>query len=236
MICLVCMQDTEISPKIEQSWKEVLKYEFEKPYFKKLKNFIVEEIKSGQSIFPPGPLIFSAFNQTPFDNVKVVILGQDPYHGSGQAHGLSFSVPKGVRPPPSLVNIFKEIYDDLGIPIPTAGNLESWARQGVLLLNATLTVRGRQAGSHQHKGWEEFTDTVIRSISEKKEGVIFLLWGRYAQSKEPLIDTSRHIIFKAAHPSPFSAYNGFFGCKHFSKTNEVLCTQEKKEINWFVGK
>lgn len=230
------MENMEITPKIQQSWKEALKYEFQKPYFKELKNFIVEEIKSGHSIFPPGSLIFSAFNQTPFDNVKVVILGQDPYHGEGQAHGLSFSVPKGLRPPPSLVNIFKEIHDDLGIPIPSTGNLEPWARQGVLLLNATLTVRARQAGSHQHKGWEEFTDTVIQTLSEKKEGVIFLLWGRYAQSKESFIDTSQHIIFKAAHPSPFSAYNGFFGCKHFSKTNEILRTQGKKEIDWFVGK
>lgn len=222
----------EITPTIEQSWKEVMSDEFKKPYFKELKKFIIEEIQNGYTVFPPGPCMFAAFNQTPFECVKVVILGQDPYHGSGQAHGLSFSVPKDVRHPPSLANIFKEIQDDLGIPISRTGDLSSWARQGVLLLNATLTVRAGQAGSHQHKGWEEFTDAVIRLLSEKKEGLIFLLWGRYAQSKESFIDTSRNTILKAAHPSPFSAYHGFFGCKHFSKTNEFLRQQGKKEIDW----
>ena len=221
-----------IDPKIEQSWKETLSNEFAKPYFQELKAFIVEEIQSGQSVYPPGSSIFAAFDQTPFDTIKVVILGQDPYHGAGQAHGLSFSVPDGIRPPPSLVNIFKEIHDDLGMPIPASGHLGSWARQGVLLLNATLTVRAGQAGSHQGKGWEEFTDAVIRRISEKKEDVIFLLWGRYAQSKELLIDATRHSILKAAHPSPFSAYSGFFGCKHFSKTNELLRARGEKEIDW----
>jgi len=236
MICLVDMNEIKITPNIEASWKEVLKDEFEKPYFKELKKFIIDEIKSGQNIFPPGPLIFSAFNTTPFEKVKVVILGQDPYHGAGQAHGLSFSVPDGVRPPPSLVNIFKELKTDLGIPISATGNLDSWAKQGVLLLNATLTVRAGQAGSHQNKGWEEFTHAVISTLSKKRKGVIFLLWGKYAQSKELLIDMSRHSIFKAAHPSPFSAYNGFFGCKHFSKTNKVLQQQEKKEIDWSCEK
>ena len=223
-----------IDPKIEQSWKETLSNEFAKPYFQELKAFIVEEIQSGQSVYPPGSSIFAAFDQTPFDTIKVVILGQDPYHGAGQAHGLSFSVPDGIRPPPSLVNIFKEIHDDLGMPIPVSGHLGSWARQGVLLLNATLTVRAGQAGSHQGKGWEEFTDAVIRRISEKKEDVIFLLWGRYAQSKELLIDATRHSILKAAHPSPFSAYSGFFGCKHFSKTNKILEHQGILPIDWRI--
>ncbi len=225
-------QEIHINPIIEPSWKEALKAEFEKPYFKELKKFIVDEIKSGHTIYPPGPFIFAAFDKTPFDNVKVVILGQDPYHGPKQAHGLSFSVPQGVHPPPSLGNIFKELQSDLGIPIPQTGNLNTWAQQGVLLLNATLTVRANQAGSHQRKGWEEFTDVVIRTLSEKKEDLIFLLWGRYAQSKELLIDSSRHTILKAAHPSPLSAYNGFFGCKHFSKTNMILQKQKGKKINW----
>lgn len=225
-----------IDPKIESSWKEALKSEFAKPYFAELKSFIVDEIQNGYAVYPPGPRIFAAFDKTSFDNVHVVILGQDPYHGAGQAHGLSFSVPDGVHPPPSLVNIFKELYDDLGVPIASTGNLDSWARQGVLLLNATLTVRAGQAGSHQKKGWEEFTDAVICTISQKKEGVVFLLWGRYAHSKESLIDASRHSILKAAHPSPFSAYNGFFGCKHFSKTNELLRMQGKKEIDWSILK
>lgn len=183
-------------------------------------------------MFPPGNKIFSAFNHTPFDKVKVVILGQDPYHGEGQAHGLSFSVPEGIAKPPSLVNIFKEINADLGLPIPTTGNLEKWADQGVLLLNATLTVRANLAGSHQKKGWENFTDAAIKKLSKKRENLVFILWGRFAQNKEVLIDAGKHCILKSAHPSPLSAYNGFFGCRHFSKTNEYLRSKGIGEIDW----
>jgi len=222
---------SNINPLIENSWKEILLEEFNKQYFLELKEFLIEE-KSKYEIYPPGGQIFNAFNLAPFENVRVVILGQDPYHGRGQAHGLCFSVPSDVTPPPSLVNIFKEINSDLGIPIPDNGNLEKWARQGVLLLNATLTVRANQAGSHQKKGWEEFTDTVIKRLSEKRVGLIFLLWGKYAQDKEFLIDTKKHYILKAAHPSPFSAYNGFFGCRHFSKTNDILRRHGLDEIDW----
>lgn len=222
-----------ISPAIEESWRNVLSQEFEKEYFSELKNFLKEE-KKNHTIYPPGPQIFSAFEYTPFHNVTAVIVGQDPYHGAGQAHGLCFSVPEGIKAPPSLMNIFKEIHADLGLPIPQHGNLEAWARQGVLLLNATLTVRARQAGSHQRKGWESFTDTVIRRVSELKSGVVFLLWGRFAQSKQALIDASKHHILKAAHPSPFSAYNGFFGCRHFSKTNQLLEQQGDTPIDWQV--
>jgi uracil-DNA glycosylase len=179
-------------------------------------------------------LIFNAFQLTPFDRVRVVILGQDPYHGAGQAHGLCFSVPRGITPPPSLVNIFKEIQRDTGAPVPAHGNLEAWARQGVLLLNATLTVRANQPGSHQRKGWETFTNAVIQKLSEKRVGLIFLLWGKFAQEKEALIDTNRHYILKAAHPSPYSAYNGFFGCSHFSRTNEILRKHGLEEISWGI--
>ncbi len=221
-----------IDPKIEPSWKEALSEEFSKPYFKELKEFIVRELEDGNRIYPPGPCIFNAFEKTPFQDVKVVILGQDPYHGPGQAHGLCFSVPSGVQRPPSLMNIFKELHDDVGAPIPQSGNLEKWAAQGVLLLNATLTVRAHSAGSHQKKGWEEFTDAIIRTLSDKREGLIFLLWGKYAQSKESLINTSKHFVLKAAHPSPLSAYSGFFGCKHFSKTNALLQDAGKKTIDW----
>ncbi len=225
-------QDTEnIKPAIEESWYQVLKDTFDAPYFYKLKLFLLEE-KKRYRIYPPGNKIFEAFNLTPFDKVKVVILGQDPYHGHGQAHGLCFSVQEGIKPPPSLVNIFKELSDDLGIPPSDNGNLSSWARQGVLLLNATLTVRAAQAGSHQKKGWEIFTDTVIKTLSKQKEGLIFLLWGNYAQAKSALIDKTHHHILKAPHPSPLSAFNGFFGCKHFSKTNLLLEKQNKKPINW----
>jgi len=221
----------EVNPHIEESWKTILQDEFEKQYFKELKEFLVDE-KSKYPVYPPGGLIFNAFRLTPFDMVRVVLLGQDPYHGQGQAHGLCFSVPSGVAKPPSLVNIFKEIERDLGIPVPLHGNLERWARQGVLLLNATLTVRANQPGSHQHKGWESFTNAVIGKLSEKRVGLIFLLWGKFAQEKEALIDTNRHYILKAAHPSPFSAYNGFFGCRHFSKTNEILRKHGLEEIDW----
>lgn len=222
-----------IDPKIEESWKAVLAEEFNKPYFLELKEFLTEERKK-YVIYPPGPLIFNAFDKTPFDRVKVVILGQDPYHGPGQAHGLCFSVPKGIPQPPSLVNIFKEIKSDLGIPVPNHGNLEKWAEQGVLLLNATLTVRANQAGSHQKKGWEQFTDKAIEMLSQSKMGVVFILWGKYAQAKEAIIDTTRHFILKGPHPSPLSAYAGFFGCKHFSKTNDILRGQLLTEIDWSV--
>jgi uracil-DNA glycosylase len=225
------MEIQKIDPKIDESWKKLLIDEFSLPYFYSLKQFLVEE-KKQYVIFPPGPFIFAAFNITPLESVKVVILGQDPYHGKGQAHGLCFSVPHGITPPPSLINIFKEIRDDLGIPVPAHGNLQSWAEQGVLLLNATLTVRANQPGSHQNKGWEMFTDTVIRKLSLEREGLVFLLWGKFAQAKEYLIDTDKHHILKSAHPSPYSANAGFFGCRHFSKTNEILKKQGKKEINW----
>lgn len=222
----------EINPKIEESWKLRLSDQFKQPYFGKLIEFLKEEKKKGESIFPPGTKIFSAFEHTPFDKVKVVILGQDPYHGPGQAHGLSFSVPPGVGLPPSLLNIFKELKNDLGIPIPKTGNLEKWADQGVLLLNATLTVRESQPGSHQNKGWELFTDSVIREISATRSGVVFILWGNYAKAKEVLIDTTKHFILKSPHPSPFSADRGFFGSKPFSRTNEILKREGQKEIDW----
>lgn len=222
------------SVQIEAGWKKVLYEEFAQPYFQELKAFLVQEKQSGQVVYPPGKLIFNAFNTTPFDEVKVVILGQDPYHGQGQAHGLSFSVPRGIAPPPSLKNIYKELAEDIGITIPTHGNLESWAGQGVLLLNSMLTVRARQAGSHQGKGWEQFTTAAIKALNDHREGLVFLLWGRYAQVKGEVIDPSRHYILKAAHPSPFSAYNGFMGCKHFSKTNEILEKQGKTPVNWQV--
>jgi uracil-DNA glycosylase len=225
----------QVNPQIEESWKEVLASEFGNSYFMDLKEFLTEE-KTKYAVFPPGSKIFNAFELTPFNQVKVVILGQDPYHGPGQAHGLCFSVPQGIVPPPSLVNIFKEIEKDLGIPIPSGGNLEKWARQGVLLLNATLTVRANQPGSHQKRGWENFTHAVISKLSEKRVGVIFLLWGKFAQEKEALIDTNKHYILKAAHPSPFSAYNGFFGCRHFSKTNEILRKHGLQEINWDLSR
>jgi len=217
--------------KIEQSWKDVLNEEFEEDYFKNLVDFVKSEYKR-HTIYPPGRHIFSAFDHCPFDSVKVVILGQDPYHGPGQANGLCFSVNDGVRKPPSLVNIFKEINADLGKPIPESGNLERWASQGILLLNATLTVRANQAGSHQKKGWEIFTDAVIRSISEKKEGIVFILWGAYAQNKGAVIQQNKHYVLKSAHPSPLSAHNGFFGNKHFSKTNEYLTQIGKSQIIW----
>lgn len=218
-------------PHIEESWKNLLTKEFESEYFVQLKSFLLEE-KKVYTVFPPGNEIFNAFNLTPFTKVKAVIIGQDPYHGEGQAHGLCFSVKKGVPLPPSLKNIFKELETDLGIPVPLHGDLTLWAQQGVLLLNATLTVRKNEAGSHQHKGWEIFTDAVISAISDNLNGIVFILWGKFAQQKELLIDSKKHFILKAAHPSPFSAYNGFFGCRHFSKTNEYLKQIGKPEINW----
>ncbi len=223
----------QVNPQIDESWKEVLAAEFNSSYFMELKEFVLNE-KKQHIVYPPGSLIFNAFNLTPFNRVRVVLLGQDPYHGAGQAHGLCFSVLKGITPPPSLVNIFKEIQDDLGIPVPMHGNLERWARQGVLLLNATLTVRANQPGSHQRHGWETITDAVIRELSARRVGLIFLLWGKFAQEKETLIDTNRHYILRAAHPSPFSAFNGFFGCRHFSKTNEILRKHGLEEIDWRI--
>jgi uracil-DNA glycosylase len=217
--------------KIEKSWQEVLQTEFDKPYFENLVGFVKQEYASN-TIFPPAGQIFNAFNTCPFNNVKVVILGQDPYHGPGQAHGLCFSVNDGIQFPPSLQNIFKEITSDLGIPAPKTGNLTRWAEQGVLLLNATLTVRASQAGSHQGKGWEEFTDAVIKTISEKAENVVFILWGSYAIKKKSLINTSKHFILTAPHPSPLSSYRGFFGCKHFSQTNTYLTSKGKTPIVW----
>lgn len=217
--------------KIHESWLPVLAEEFEKPYFKKLISFVKEEY-ANQEVFPPGPQIFHAFEKCPYDQVKVVILGQDPYHGKGQANGLAFSVNEKIRIPPSLVNIFKEIKSDLGKEMPATGNLERWAEQGVLLLNATLTVRAHTAGSHQKKGWEEFTDTVIQILSEQKQNLVFLLWGAYAQRKAELINSSKHLILRAAHPSPFAADKGFFGSRHFSKTNAYLREHGKEEIDW----
>ncbi|MFM7216845.1 MAG: uracil-DNA glycosylase [Bacteroidota bacterium] len=223
-----------VNPTIEESWKNQLRSEFESDYFLRLKEFLLSERDAGQQVFPKGKDIFAAFNHTPFSEVKVVILGQDPYHGPGQAHGLSFSVPEGIPLPPSLLNIYKELNREFGWPVCRNGNLEKWARQGVLLLNATLTVRSGEAGSHQKKGWEEFTDAVIRKLSEDKSGLVFLLWGRFAQAKENLIDASRHHILKAAHPSPFSADRGFFGCNHFIQTNELLRNVGKTPIDWRV--
>ncbi len=216
---------------IEASWKEALADEFQQPYFTAIKSFLVAEKRAGKTIYPPGPLIFNAFNHTPFDKVKVVILGQDPYHNPGEAMGLCFSVPKGVRVPPSLVNIYKEINADLGLPIPQHGDLTPWADQGVLLLNAMLTVEANQPASHQKIGWQTFTDAVIRRISEQKDGVVFLLWGRFAQGKKALIDEMRHYVLEAAHPSPLAG-NAFSGCRHFSKTNDLLVKQGKTPVDW----
>ncbi len=225
-----------IDPKIEESWKKELSEEFNKPYFRRLKQFLDKERQEGKIIYPRGSHIFNAFYSTPFDKVRVVILGQDPYHGAGQAHGLSFSVPSGVKPPPSLKNIFKELQTDCGITPPAGGDLSFWAKQGVLLLNATLTVRASSPGSHQKQGWEEFTDAVIQHLSDKKEGLVFLLWGSYAQAKGAIVDSKKHYVLKAAHPSPFSAHSGFFGCRHFSKTNNWLQKRGEKPIEWSLQK
>ena len=219
---------------IDQSWKRELRTEFEKDYFDEIKNYLVGAKEKGKTIYPPGRLIFNAFNSTPFEKVKVVVVGQDPYHGQGEAMGLSFSVPKGVRVPPSLINIYKELKSDLGTPVPTHGDLSYWAEQGVFLLNAILTVEHKSPSSHKSIGWEVFTNAVIRILSEKREGLIFLLWGRFAQSKSDLIDQSRHYVLQAPHPSPL-ARGGFFGCKHFSKTNDILTKLGKDVIDWNIS-
>lgn len=220
-----------IDPKIEENWKKVLFDEFQKPYFEALKAFLVEEKKS-QIIYPKSSNIFAAFDNTPFDNVKVVILGQDPYHGENQAHGLSFSVQDGVPHPPSLQNIFKELRDDMGCTIPKSGNLSAWAKQGVFLLNTVLTVRASEANSHRNQGWENFTDAVIKLLSAHKEHLVFILWGAPAGAKASLIDEQKHLILKAPHPSPLSSYRGFFGSKPFSKSNEFLTCKGIKPISW----
>ena len=217
--------------RIDRSWKEHLQTEFDKPYFKTLTDFVRDEYARA-TVYPPGRLIFNAFDLCPFDKVKVVIIGQDPYHEPGQAHGLCFSVQDGIQFPPSLRNIFKEISDDLGKPVPVSGDLTRWARQGVLLLNATLTVRAGQAGSHQGHGWEEFTDAVIRELNSGRDGLVFILWGGYAKKKGAIIDRSRHFVLSSAHPSPLSAYNGFFGNHHFSQTNEWLISHGQSPIEW----
>jgi uracil-DNA glycosylase len=220
---------------LEPGWQSVLALEFEKDYMKSLKAFLIKEKESGHAIYPKNSDIFNAFNHTPFDQVKVVIIGQDPYHGPGQAHGLAFSVQKGVPIPPSLKNIYKELETDFdNFKKPDHGSLMQWADRGVLLLNATLTVRAREPGSHQGKGWEIFTDRAIQVLSEKRSGLVFLLWGKFAQNKSVLIDENKHTILKAAHPSPFSAYNGFFGCKHFSKSNAVLVENGLQPIDWQI--
>ena len=217
--------------RIDQSWKQHLQTEFDKPYFKTLTDFVRNEYAHGP-VYPPGKLIFNAFDLCPFDKVKVVIIGQDPYHEPGQAHGLCFSVQDGVPFPPSLRNIFKEISDDLGKPVPVSGDLTRWARQGVLLLNATLTVHAGQAGSHQGRGWEEFTDAVIKELNTSRDGLVFILWGSYAKKKGAVIDRNRHLVLSSAHPSPLSAYNGFFGNHHFSLTNKWLEEHGEKPIEW----
>ncbi|MCW3117533.1 MAG: uracil-DNA glycosylase [Chitinophagaceae bacterium] len=220
--------------KIEPSWKEVLKSEFNKPYFQQIALHLKTEKSQGKIIYPPGGFIFNAFNKTAFDNVKVVLLGQDPYHGAGQAHGLCFSVQEGIMPPPSLINVFKELQEDIGTGMPRHGNLTHWAQQGVFLLNASLTVRAGEPMSHAKIGWAQFTDTVIKTISEQKKNVVFLLWGKFAQEKRVLIDETKHLILKAAHPSPLSAHAGFLGCKHFSKTNTFLMSKGLDPIDWKI--
>jgi uracil-DNA glycosylase len=218
--------------KIEPGWKELLKDEFSKPYFQQIVLHLKTEKSQGKTIYPPGPLIFNAFDTTPIAKVKVVILGQDPYHGPNQAHGLCFSVQNGVPPPPSLVNMYKELHEDIGMHIPNHGNLTAWAKQGVFLLNASLTVRAGEPMSHAKIGWADFTNTVIQRISQAKQQVVFMLWGKFAQDKRTLIDESKHLILRAAHPSPLSAHNGFFGCKHFSKANQYLVSKGIEPINW----
>jgi len=223
-----------VDPKIEESWKNVLREEFQKPYFEALKSFLVEE-KKNYTVYPSGANIFSAFDNTPLESVEVVILGQDPYHGAHQAHGLSFSVQDGIHHPPSLQNIFKELRDDLGCAIPKSGNLTAWAKQGVFLLNTVLTVRASEANSHRGQGWENFTDAVIKTLSAQKEHLVFILWGSPAGAKASLIDSKKHLILRAPHPSPLSSYRGFFGSKPFSKSNEYLTCKGKKPINWCLS-
>lgn len=216
---------------IEAGWKEALNAEFGQPYFHAIKSFLVKAKEDGKVIYPPGPLIFNAFNQTPFDKVKVVILGQDPYHNPGEAMGLCFSVPKGVRTPPSLVNVYKEINSSLGLPVPGHGDLTAWTSEGVLLLNAMLTVEKNKPGSHKDIGWQTFTDAVIRRVSEEKEGVVFMLWGNFAKGKKVLIDTQKHLVLESAHPSPLAG-NAFQGCGHFVKCNDYLAANGKTPVNW----
>ncbi len=218
--------------RLEPSWKRRLEDEFEQPYMVALREFLLERKRAGAVIYPPGPLIFNALDSTPFDAVRVVILGQDPYHGPGQAHGLCFSVPDGTPPPPSLVNIFREIQDDLGRPPPTSGNLQAWAEQGVLLLNAVLTVERGEAGAHQGKGWERFTDRVVRELNAHRDGLVFMLWGSHALKKGSAIDRDRHLVLTAPHPSPLSAHRGFFGCRHFSSANAWLEQHDQEPIRW----
>lgn len=230
---MIMNTETTLNPQMEEGWKKALAEEFGAEYMKELKKKLVEEMENGIVIYPPSKQIFNAFNLTPFDKVKVVILGQDPYHSKGQAHGLSFSVPDSITPPPSLVNIFKEIESDLGVKISkTNGNLESWAKQGALLLNTILTVRANSPASHRDLGWEKLTDSAIKALSDKREHLVFLLWGKFAQEKESLIDIGKHLVLKAPHPSPFSANSGFLGCKHFSKTNDYLLKTGQKPIGW----
>ena len=218
--------------KIEASWKQILKTEFNKTYFQQIVHHLRTEKSQNKIIYPPGSCIFSAFEKTPVDNVKVVILGQDPYHGAGQAHGLCFSVPNGIAAPPSLINIFKELHEDIGVPIPNHGNLSKWAEQGVMLLNASLTVRANEPMSHSKIGWADFTNTVIKKISDEKKHVVFMLWGKFAQEKRILIDETKHLVLRAAHPSPLSAFSGFFGCRHFSKANEFLTSHGIDPVDW----
>ncbi len=220
--------------KLEESWKHVIGEEFQKPYMGNLRNFLLERKQQGATVYPTGDNIFNALNSTPFNQVKVVIIGQDPYHGPNQAHGLCFSVRGGIKPPPSLVNIYKELHDDVGINIPNHGNLQKWADQGVLLLNSVLTVERGTPASHQGKGWEAFTDAVIHKINEEKEHVVFMLWGSYAQKKASFVDRSKHLVLTAPHPSPFSVHRGFFGCRHFSKANEYLKAHGQQPIDWQV--
>ena len=217
---------------MHESWREVLGDELEEPYMAELRSFLVSEVGAGRRFYPPADRVFNALALTPFDAVRTVILGQDPYHGAGQAMGLCFSVPAGVRPPPSLQNIHAELETDLGVPRPTTGDLTPWAERGVLLLNAVLTVSPGRPASHAGKGWERFTDRAIRELSEQREGIVFLLWGRYAQQKGAVVDTTRHHVLTAAHPSPYSASNGFFGCRHFSRTNELLAASGREPLEW----
>ena len=225
---------SKIDPVIHESWKTQLKEEFSKPYFSEIKAKLISAKEESKMIYPPGSLIFNAFNSTPFDKVKVVIIGQDPYHGPGQAHGLCFSVKDGINPPPSLVNIYKELNTDINLPIPTSGSLQAWAEQGVFLLNAILTVEAHKPASHRDLGWEQFTDAVIRKLSSGRTGIIFLLWGKFAREKRALIDVTRHAILESPHPSPFSAQSGFFGSAPFSNTNKLLQEQGLSPINWSV--